>query len=251
MKHAPLKWIEDNFLFPVQSDQFSRKSVKGHLLDHQKAYIRAALKSCGKKVNSSIFQYGARKTSKSLNTAMVLWYLFHNKDGFSAACIARNLEQSKIIYGHLKSQKKPSYVKYLKDKIINTQNGAVLDFRSNVAGSQLGLENHAVACDEISEHRDKGSLRILETGGAFAQKFLKLYSSNPPQVDDPDLAQLLRDCDRDPDFKVFRYCVPANADWTNRRLWEGAQPFLAAWRKSNGQRFQSVKDYYEKFSPEL
>ena len=248
-QHKPLDWISKNCRFPVFSgEHLAYKPVGPHLLPFQKKIIKQVLSPKGE-IQSNLFIYGCRKISKTFLGSMILWYLINNKRGFQAPVMASVLPQALLVYRQLLEQAHDKKeVKFLTEKILQKNTGSRLDFMTNAPGQALGQESDALYADEIGVYKTDNTLLNLSTGGGLSpDKFLKLFSSNPPMSDDHFVLDFIKNCDADPEFKVHRFFLPAKVAWSDEKNWAIPNPFIREYFESGGKRFSYVMRFYRSY----
>lgn len=250
-KHKPLEWIKKNCVFPMSAGrEFALKPVGPHLLPFQEKIIKECLDDDGS-IKSNIFIYGCRKVSKTFLFSMIIWYLINDKKrkGFTLPCMASVFYQAKLIHQQLINQAyKKTEVRFFMESIRQKVTGARVDFFANTPGSVLGQESDGLVADEIGAYKNPDTLLNLSTGGSLApDRFLKLFSTNPPMTDDHFSVDFLKGCDNDKTFKVHRFYLPKKHDWTEPKNWAIANPFLAEYYNSGGKRFSYVMRFYKEF----
>ena len=249
--HKPLKWISENCVFPDSAGkELARKPVGPHLLPFQTKIIRQILDRDGN-VKSNCFIWGCRKVSKSFLWSMICWYLLNSKKrrGIRLPIMASVLHQSLLIYNQLICQPhKKGTVKFLKEKIRNKETKGELQFFANSPGAALGQESDGLISDEVGAYKSDSTLLNLSTGGALSpDRFVKLFSSNPPLTDDHFSLDLLKNCKLDPEFKVHRFSLDSKADWTVEKNWAIPNPFIREYFDSGGRRFEYVMRFYRSY----
>lgn len=249
--HKPLNWISENCTFPMSAGkEFAKKKVGPYLLPFQKKIIKEVLNRDGS-INKNVYIYGCRKISKTFIFSMICWYLINdpNRRGYKISAMASVLYQAKLIYDQLINQGyKRNDVRFYMESIRQHLTGARIDFFANTPGSVLGQESDALVADEIGVFKNDDTLLNLSTGGSLApDKFLKLFSQNPPLTDDHFSTDFIKQCDKDPTFKVHRFYLPKKYDWTDEKSWAIANPFLQEYFESNGKRFSYVMRFYRDF----
>ena len=247
-KHLPLEWISRNFCFPDSAGrELARKPVGPFLLPFQKKIIKEVF-THGGDLKNSVFIYGCRKIGKSMMWAMVSWFLVNDQKrrGVRIPVIASLFQQTKLIWEQLVCQKYSKEVRFYLETIRQNKTKAKIDFFANTAGSCLGQESDLLVADEIGVFKNDSALNTLSTGGALAQNFVKLYSSNPPLTDDHFVIDLVKSCDADPNFKVHRFTLGAKQDWTNEENW-AINPFIAEYFNSKGKKFSYVMKFYRDY----
>ena len=250
-QHKPLQWIEKNFRFPVSSGRhLAGKPVGKYLLPEQRKMIREVFSPNGD-IQSSLYIQGCRKVGKTMMHSMITWYLLNDpkRIGFQGSCMASIFQQSKLVYEQLISQKfNKKDIIFLTETIKQKKTKARLDFFANSPNAVLGLEGDMLIADEIAVYKNPDALLNLSTGGALApDRFLKLFSSNPPLTDDHFSIDFLKSCSSDPNFKVHRFVLKAKEDWTKEENWAKANPFIAEYFNSKGKRFSYVMEFYRDY----
>lgn len=249
--HQALSWISENCRFPLSSGKhLAGEKVGKHLLPFQRKIIKSIFDREGN-VKKSCFIFGCRKVSKTFLYSMCLWYLINDRKrkGWSAPVMASKFEQACLVRTQLLSQKyDKKEVKFYEDRVLQKTTGSRLDFLTNSPGGALGLESDGLCADEIGAYRSDATLVNLTTGGSLSpDNFLSLFSSNPPQEDSHFIHDMIRRCDKNDDFKVFRFRLPATKDWTEERNWAVANPFLQEYFDSGGKRFDYVMKFYRSY----
>lgn len=245
--HHAQDWIEQNAVFPHSAGRaLAGKKVGPYLLPFQKRVIRAALKS-DFSPNHNIYLYGCRKVSKSFLASLILWAQFSNKrrHGFQAAVQSHSFEGARLLYQHLAAQKKDPSIKFFKEHIEHKKTHAKLGFFSSNPSAVMGLELDSICVDEIGSLKSDAAMMNLQSGGGLASEgFQRIYLSNPPLTDDHFSISLLKSCEADSAFKVFKFSLPSKDDWTSPRSWAKANPFIREHLR-NKSRFGYTMRFYE------
>ena len=216
----------------------------GHLLPFQVRILKAV--DNGK----SVFLYGARKISKTLLFAWVLYYrLSQDKRAFVCPLLASSEEQTGIIFKMIRFQIEAT--KRVDDFIIrqgyieNKETGSRVFRAPARPGALFGYQPSAVCADEISNWKDEELLEAVESGfGLGSTAPLRLYASNPPTQPVHFVLDKLKESVKDDDFLVCRFEAGKDDDWMSEETWQKANPFLKDHYKTG--RFPVLKSFYKK-----
>ena len=243
--HKPLEWIGKNVVFPPQAGAtLGGKPVGPRLLSFQKKFVREILSPEGD-IKKSGFIYGCRKVSKSfLFTAIAFYILCSKRKGFEIPVLASTYSQARVLFNQLLSQLNGDRGKDFlirKDYILHKKSGNKAHVTYNSASANLGLQSSGLIADEVGAYADDSNLQTIQSGLSLSeQRPLMLFSSNPAEDDEHFVLKMFKASQKDPEFYVQKFCLPAGADWRKEASWIDTNPFLKEGKRTKWKRFRNV-----------
>ena len=240
-------WIKKNCYFPPGS-HLQGKVCGEHLLPFQIEILKEV------ENGKSIFLYGMRKVSKSLLYAWIIYHrLATDKVAFFCPLLASSFDQAGIIFKMIRFQCESSnkHFKTRKNFIENPKSGSVVMQFSGSNKSAFGYQPSAVVADELSNWKDFETLEAIESGFGLSDKPpLRLYASNPPDKPIQPVLEKLKECEKDKNFYVRRFCAEPSIGkdvklWGKPENWH-VNPFINSHFTKQAPKFPVLLDFYKK-----
>ena len=240
LKHSTGEYAGQNFdLMPWQRDRIIRP-------------LFGTLKADGSRQYRTCYVEVPRKNGKTeLGAAIGLYLLVADDEpGAQMYSAAGDRGQAGLIYQAAAPmvRQAPALAKRCKiidsqKRIIHQESNSFYQVLSAEAYSKHGINAHGVLFDELHTQPDRELWDVLTTSGGSRRQPLVFvmttagYDRNSIGWEIHDYACKVRDgIIDDPTFLAVIYAAPEDADWTDERVWQRANPALGTFRSLDEMR---------------
>ena len=247
---TPVKWIEENLVFPpiISSELISGDKVGKHIIPFQREVLKQALVN-----NKNIFIGFSRQISKSSLFAWIIVYLLENKQ-IQGVAMGPTYGQGDVVFKAVKKQ--IQFSEDLKDRykiradyIENKESGSLVKKIYNSPSANLGnMAIGFVVIDELCSYSPlakENLLTILGGLGMSGQQPLQLYATNPPTDPLHWSLDYIKGLKTDSNTAFFDFSADPKLDIYSDKTWSKANPFIKDYLKTENPIYKWTYDFYK------